>query len=254
MQDLIIDEEYSINYQLIEGEEDKPVLVFLHEGLGCIEMWKDFPTLLCAATKCPGLLYDRRGYGQSSPLGKDRDINYLHDYAVVELPKLLQAVIPDTPHILIGHSDGASMSLIYGSHAEPLLKAIVAMAPHVLVESETRVGVRLAEAAFKKNRSSGLTKYHGDKTEQIFKAWADTWLSSWFRDWNIEPLLSSIVTPVLVIHGSSDAYGTEKQVEMIVSKIPGRVEPYIISGCRHSPHLERSELVVDRIRTFLKGV
>jgi pimeloyl-ACP methyl ester carboxylesterase len=251
MQYITIDEEYSLNYQLIGGEEGKPVLVFLHEGLGCIEMWKEFPTLLCAATKCPGLLYDRRGYGQSSPLGKDRDIEYLHEYAAKELPALLQAVIPDTPHILVGHSDGASISLIYGSQGEPLLKAIVAMAPHVFVESETRAGVRLAETAFKRNRAGGLTKYHGDKTEQIFKAWTETWLSSWFRDWNIEPLLSSIVSPVLIIHGSNDAYGTEKQVDAIASKVPGRVKPYIISGCSHSPHLERPQLVVDRICKFL---
>lgn len=98
-----------------------------------------------------------------------------------------------------------------------------------------------------------MRKYHGDKTEQIFNAWAKTWLSSWFRNWNIEPLLSSIVSPVLVIHGSNDVYGTEKQVEAIVAGIPGRVEPYIIPGCSHSPHLERPELVVEKINTFLDG-
>lgn len=149
MQYLTNDEKYSIAYQHIEGEAGKQVLVFLHEGLGCIGMWKEFPSLLCAATKCPGLLYDRRGYGQSSLLGKGGDIDYLHEYASKELPELLPAVIPDSPHILVGYSNGASIGrLIYGSRGELLLKAIVAIVPHVFVEPESRAGVYLADTAF----------------------------------------------------------------------------------------------------------
>ena len=111
MPELNIDENHSLNYNLIHGVKGKPYLVFLHEGLGCEAMWEDFPELLCKTTGCPGLIYDRLGYGRSSPLHRAYTVHYMHDYALKELPTLLETVIPDTPFILIGHSDGGSIRL-----------------------------------------------------------------------------------------------------------------------------------------------
>jgi len=251
---LLVAENISLRYQFIEGATDKPYLVFLHEGLGCIEMWKDFPALLCASTGCPGLVYDRRGYGGSSPMGGDRKLTYLHEYGLEELPNLLQSVIPNASHIVVGHSDGATIGLIYGSLQEPLLHGIVAMAPHVFVEPETVEGVRLADMAYQQRGAGGLRKYHGDKTDQVFTAWADTWQSGWFREWNIEPLLPSITCPVLVFHGCDDVYGTKRQAEAISAHGLAWVELEILSNCGHFPHLEQSEIVVKRICTFLSGL
>ena len=241
----------TIRYTLLDGDPARPYLVFLHEGLGCIEMWKDFPELLCNKTHCPGLLYDRSGYGQSSPLRKKRDINYVHDYALRELPGVIQGVIPGKPFILIGHSDGASIGLIFGSEKSKLLRGIVTEAAHVFLEPKTIQGIRIADDVYEREGAKGLEKYHADNTHNIFKAWSDTWLSTWFKDWNIESLLPSISCPLLVIQGSDDAYGTDKQVEAIISQVSGPVTSHIISNCGHAPHLECPEAVLGIMQEFI---
>ena len=233
---------------------DKPYLVFLHEGLGCEAMWKGFPKLLCKTTGCRGLVYDRLGYGKSSPLNQKRTLHYLYEYALKELPKLLETVIPDTPFILIGHSDGGSICLIYGAKRPSLLKAIITEAAHVFVEPETIVGIRSADTARAKGMLRGLSKYHGDKTETVFKAWSETWLSSWFKDWNIECLLPDIEAPLLAIQGADDQYGTKKQVNSIVSKASGYVQQEIVENCGHTPHSEAQTLVLELMSVFIAEI
>ena len=205
--------ETDIYYELIEGDPAKPCLVFLHEGLGCCAMWKDFPAQLCQATGCRGLLYDRHGYGQSSPLAARRQLHYLHDYALCELPQVLAALLPGQDHFLIGHSDGGSIALIYAAQQPPRLRGIITEAAHVFVEGITLDGIRVADAAFGEGKLRALAKYHGDKTETIFKAWSDTWLSYGFQFWNIEYLLPSVECPALVVQGSEDQYGSAAQVD-----------------------------------------
>jgi pimeloyl-ACP methyl ester carboxylesterase len=251
---LEIDNSRHLYYQLIQGDRDKPHLVFLHEGLGCSTMWKGFPGQLCKATGCPGLVYDRLGYGKSAQLNHTRSIHYLHEYALIELPELLKTVIPHTPFILIGHSDGGSISLIYGAERPALLKGIITEAAHVFVEPETIAGIKVADKAWAKGLLQGLSKYHGDKTEAIFKAWSVTWLSSEFKSWNIEYLLPGITAPLLVIQGADDHYGTMAQVSAIASQSSGDARQEVIEDCGHAPHLEARAVVLGLMAGFVTRI
>ncbi len=254
MPNLKIHDESHLYYHLIPGKAENPHLVFLHEGLGCTAMWQGFPEKLCAATGCPGLVYDRLGYGKSSPLTHARSIHYLHEYALIELPKLLKTVIPHTPFILIGHSDGGSISLIYGAGRPALLKGIITEAAHVFVEPETIAGIKVADDAWEKGRLQGLSKYHGDKTETIFKAWSVTWLSSGFMSWNIEYLLPCITAPLLVIQGADDHYGTLAQVKAIAAQSSGDARQEIVENCGHAPHLEAQSVVLALMADFVAQI
>ena len=251
MPNLKIDKNDKLFYKLIQGDRSMPYLVFLHEGLGCIAMWKDFPTALCTATGCPGLVYDRLGYGKSSPLNESRSVNYLHKYALQELPYLLKEVIPDTPFILIGHSDGGSISLIFAAERPTFLKGVITEAAHVFVDNETIAGIKVANEAWAQGKLKGLEIYHGDKTETLFKAWSETWLTEWFRHWNIEYLLPSIEIPVLVIQGAEDQYGSTEQVKSIAAKLSGHVQFEIIEDCAHVPHLEAQPVVIGLMSDFI---
>jgi pimeloyl-ACP methyl ester carboxylesterase len=249
--DLILRKHYNLHYQRIEGDKDKPVLVFLHEALGCTAMWRDFPELLCRATGCAGLLYDRLGHGKSSPLQEDRTIHYLHDLALQELPLLLEKLIPRKPYILIGHSDGGSIALLFGAARPSLLQGIITEAAHVFVDEETLTGIQTALQAWQKGKLAGLYAYHGKNTETIFTAWHKTWLSSWFRSWNIEYALPSITAPVLALQGKNDQYGSLDQVRAITSGASPQARSAIIAGCAHIPHLEAQSTVVDLMARFI---
>jgi len=251
---LSITEDCSLSYNLIHGGRNNPYLVFLHEGLGCEAMWEGFPELLCKNTGCPGLVYDRLGYGKSSPLNRAHTVHYMHEYALRELPKLLETVIPDMPFILIGHSDGGSISLIYGAERPSLLKGIITVAAHVFVERETIARIRSADEAWDRGMLRGLLKYHGDKTETIFKAWSTTWLTGWFKHWNIEYLLPSIEAPLLVIQGANDQYGSIDQVHSIVSNSSGHAQLEMVDNCGHAPHLEAQPVTLELMSKFVAQI
>ena len=176
----------------------------------------------------------------------------MHDYALNELPALLDKVIPDKPFILVGHSDGGSIALIFAAQKSALLKGIITEAAHIFVEPETVAGIEVADKAWEQGKLQGLSKYHGDKTENIFKAWCDTWLTPWFKCWNIEYLLPSIDAPLLVIQGADDQYGSIAQVRNIVSKSAGLAQSEIIEQCGHAPHQESQEQVLKLMTTFVK--
>ncbi len=240
-----------LQYERVAGGGARPCLVFLHEGLGCIEMWGDFPQQLCAATGCPGLIYDRAGYGRSASLEHPRSIHYMHEAALAELTHVLEALIPGQDYILVGHSDGGSIALIHAAERPPQLKGVITEAAHVFVEAITLEGIRRADAAYEAGKLQGLARFHGDKTPIIFKAWSDTWLSPWFAYWNLEYLLPSIHCPLFVIQGRDDQYGTLAQVDTIVGKVAGPAEAAIVDGCAHSPHKENPPRLLSLMGAFI---
>ncbi|ABB33610.1 alpha/beta hydrolase fold protein [Geobacter metallireducens RCH3] len=240
-----------IYYELIDGEPDRPHLVFIHEGLGCAAMWKGFPHQLCRETGCPGLLYDSLGYGKSSPLDGPMNLHFLHRYALIELPAVIEQLIPEKEYVLIGHSDGGSIGLIAAAERPLRLKGLIAEAAHVFVEEKTLAGIRATVDAFRAGKLRGLFRYHGDKTEELFTAWSGAWLSDGFRPWNIEYALPSIACPVLVIQGTEDNYGTVAQVDTIMAKVPD-ARKVMIEGCGHVPHLERSAEVLGLMAEFVE--
>jgi len=252
MERLVIGPNQEVQHEVIPGGKDLPVLVFLHEGLGSIGQWRDFPRQLCQRTKCPGLVYDRIGHGGSSPLAHKRTIHYLHAHALMELPRVLEALIPGRPYLLIGHSDGGSIALIAGAERSPLLRGIVTMAAHVRVEACSLAGIEEAKRKFVQEKMRlSLQRYHGEQTDALFHAWAETWTSPWFRSWNIEYLLPAIEAPLLVLQGRQDQYGTRDQVERIVSLSGGAATPLLLEDCGHTPHLEFPELCLDLMACFI---
>ena len=245
------DPPHQLYYLLLDGNSALPYLVFLHEGLGCTAMWGDFPAKLCAATDCPGLVYDRLGHGQSSPLIHKRTMRYLHDSALCELPQLLHKIIPQTPYILIGHSDGGSISLISGAERAPLLRGIITEAAHIVVEERTLRAIKTTDAAWAGGKLKSLTKYHGDKTNTLCHAWSGTWLSDCFSSWNIEYLLPSIRAPLLVIQGTDDQYASANHASRIAAQTGGSARVEMVKGCAHVPHREAQAVVLQLMVEFI---
>ncbi len=239
-----------LHYELIEGDARKPLLVFLHEGLGCIGMWKEFPERLCAATGCTGLVYERQGYGLSSSQPAPRNIHYLHQFALVELPAVMERLAPGREHILVGHSDGGSIALIYAAARPQGLRAVISAAAHVFVEDITIEGIRTVLAAHSAGKMRALARYHGDKAQQVFSSWADTWLAPWFRRWNIEYLLPAIACPLLAMQGGDDHYGSGAQMDAIERSTPG-ARQLLLPGCGHSPHIEQPEATLQAMAAFI---
>lgn len=229
------------------------VIVFLHDSFGCIKLWRDFPEKLCQSSGCGGIVYDRQGYGESSPFTQSRRIDYLEKEADVLIDLLEQ--VGGSNFVLFGHSDGGSIALIAasklgGDNAHSPVKAVITEGAHVFVEERTLEGIRVA-CRQKDALLRRLSRYHGNKTESVFTAWADTWLSSEFRGFNIEQMLPRITCPVLVIQGADDEYGTEKQVDAIVSQVSGPAQKRMITGVGHTPHKDAAEETIGTIASFV---
>jgi len=243
---------HRLEYRLIPAAKPNvPFLVFLHEGLGSIGLWRDFPDRVAAATGCAVLLYSRYGFGRSDILIEEpRKPDYLHAEALDVLPRVLDHFGIVEP-ILIGHSDGASIALIYAAASGQPLKGIVAEAAHVFVEEITLAGIRDAVHAWNTTElPSRLARHHTD-AERTFRGWHEIWLAPAFRDWNIEHLLPAITCPTLVIQGEGDEYGTLEQVEKIVRQVSGPVEKLALANCGHTPHRDQAETVLNAIMWFV---
>jgi pimeloyl-ACP methyl ester carboxylesterase len=230
---------HCLEYVLLEPQDApvvrRPVLVFLHEGLGSVALWKDFPVEVAAATGCPALVYSRYGYGKSDPLRGSRDVDYMHREALEVLPQVLDHFKIGSA-VLVGHSDGASIALIYAGAGKRSLSGVVAMAPHVFVEDITVKSIAEAKTAFERtDLAQKLGRYHDDVVS-AFIGWNDIWLHPDFRSWNIEEYLPGIVVPVLLIQGEDDQYGTMAQVSAVARQVSGPVETIMLPGCGHSPH------------------
>ncbi len=228
-----------------------PVLVFLHEGLGCIEFWRDFPSRLAEATDLEALVYDRQGYGGSSPADAPRGADYLHVEALEYLPAVLRAEGIERA-VLVGHSDGGSIALIHAAH-HPQTVACITEAAHIFVEEITLAGIRAADGIYREtDLSEKLSRYHGEKTDQVFRAWVETWLSAEFRNWNIEAELPRVRVPVLAMQGKDDEYGTPAQVRGIVEGVNGPAEACLISDCGHTPHKEQPDKALAAMAEFIR--
>jgi pimeloyl-ACP methyl ester carboxylesterase len=230
-----------------------PVLVFLHEGLGCVALWKDFPDQVAQATGLPALVYSRIGYGGSSPCSLPRPITYMHDEGEAGLPDLL-AALGIQSHILIGHSDGASIALIYaGARERDGLKGVAVMAPHVFCEDVSVRSIRAADKAYAEgDLKARLAKYHGDNVDCAFRGWCESWLNPEFHHWNIEGYVDRITAPVLVIQGEDDEYGTAAQVESIRRR--AGAQTLLIPGCGHSPQRDQPAATLKALAGFIHSL
>jgi len=234
--------------------ENKPTIVFLHDSLGCTQLWRDFPARLALQTQCNVLVYDRLGYGKSFPmLTCERENNYMEQEADLLNDLLKELNINDI--ILFGHSDGGTIALIFAAKYPEKVTATLCEAGHIFVEEITVNGVKDAFEAYKTtNLPERLAKYHGDKVEMMVKAWTEIWLSDRFRSWNIEYLLKDINSPLLFIQGENDEYGTLDQVEKTISQVSGTAEKFIIPNIGHTPHKEIPDAVLQKSTEFISSI
>lgn len=234
-----------------------PYIVFLHDSLGCIALWRDFPARLAAVVPANYMIYDRRGYGGSDPMADEpRQTDYMETEADI-LVSLLDKLGIERPW-LFGHSDGGTIALLAAARYPERFRGIITEGAHVFVEEITLDGIALAKEQYRStNLRERLERYHGANTQALFDAWTETWLSPAYRDWNIEHFLPSVQCPALVIQGVEDEYGSAAQVAAIVDKTGGPAEACMVVNAGHSPHRQNELWLIDRccafIHTYDKG-
>lgn len=231
------------------AQAGRPALFLLHEGLGCVAMWRHFPEKLAAATGCRVIAWSRAGYGASQAYPEPRTPRYMHREALEALPALLAALQIECP-LLVGHSDGASIALIFAGAFTAQTCGVVAMAPHEFVEEETLAGILAAKTTWTATDwPHKLARYHDD-APRVFNDWNDTWLSPAFCNWNIEEYLPQIRCPVLALQGEDDEYATMRQIEVIAEKVPG-TQLLKLAKCGHSPQRDQEAAVLEAIAAFV---
>ncbi len=255
----------SIEHQWLSGPPDSALMVFLHEGLGSVSMWRDFPAQLCTALGCRGLVYSRPGYGQSSPRPPQERWapDFMHRQAHEVLPALLKALEVRGPIWLVGHSDGGSIALLHaaqqgsarasaqGMTDGPSLAGLVVMAPHILVEEVSLRSIEQARLAYLQGGlREKLARHHADP-DSAFWGWNQIWLDPAFAPWSIEGELSRITVPMLAIQGLNDEYGTLEQIRGIARRAP-QTELLELPDCGHSPHRDQPQALIAGISRFFK--
>jgi pimeloyl-ACP methyl ester carboxylesterase len=224
----------------------------LHEGLGSIALWRDFPNALAKRTGCGVLVYSRYGHGESDRQAEKRQVTFMHHEGEVVLPELLDKVGIARP-ILLGHSDGGSIALIFAGKYPQRPRGLILEAPHVFVEDLSVASIAEAKGNYETtNLRARLGCYHAH-VDATFWAWNDIWLDPRFRAWNIESYLDSIRCPVLCIQGEEDEYGTRAQVDTIVAKVPG-AELLMLPNCDHSPHREQQDATLAKMVEFVAKI
>lgn len=237
---------YQIIGDLNAFKRGETPFIFLHEALGSIPQWKNFPEKLCLQQGAWAILYERLGHGKSDSFYQKRDKNYLHYEAFEILPQIVQ-YFGLKKVSLVGHSDGASIALIYASQYP--VQSIISIAAHIYVEPITIEGIEKTISVYKLKLQKLLENYHGSKTKTLFEAWHKIWLSPSFRDWSIESSLKEIKSPCLLIQGQKDPYATLDQLEDISKKIINS-NTYISSSSKHHPHLEETSACLEEIKKF----
>jgi pimeloyl-ACP methyl ester carboxylesterase len=232
-----------------------PTLVLLHEGLGCVAMWRDFPQKLAARTGYGVLAWSRPGYGKSDPVPLPRPLSYMRDDAFQLLPHVLdQAGIKKT--ILVGHSDGASIATIYaGGRQDFRVRGLALMAPHFFVEDISIKSIAAAREAYDKgDLRERLKRYHGENVDVAFRGWNDAWLDPGFRNWRIDEYVAHIRVPILIVQGRNDQYGSLAQIELAERDAYSPVETVILDRCGHSPQIDQPEATLEAIAEFVHRV
>jgi pimeloyl-ACP methyl ester carboxylesterase len=253
-----------IEYQWIgSADSTKPLIVFLHEGLGSVAMWKDFPQLLCDAANCRGLVYSRPGYGKSTPRAKSDawQPDFMHRQAFEVLPILFKALDIDTvanPPILYGHSDGGSIALLFAARYPSNTLTTIVAAPHIFVEDISISSIEAAKIAYltatnpATDLRSKLSRYH-DNLDSAFWGWNDIWLNPAFRHWNLTQAIKTITCPLLATQGLDDEYGTLEQIRSIKRILPN-TQLLELPNCGHSPHKDQTTALIDACVSFLHSV
>ena len=246
-----------IEHQWLRREDAAaPLMVFLHEGLGSVSMWRDFPQALCEALQCRGLVYSRPGYGQSTPRALDAPLapDFMHRQAHEVLPALLRALgvdaTTDKPWLL-GHSDGGSIALLYAAHFPDAVAGAVVLAPHIVVEDISVASIAEARTAYEQtDLRQRLSRHHAD-VDSAFWGWNDIWLHPAFRNWNITQELASITCPLLAVQGVNDEYGTLEQIRPLAQVTPqcALVE---LADCGHSPHKDQKDRLIAAVHKFFQ--
>ena len=234
-----------VEYEWV-GAETGPVMVFLHEGLGSLSMWRDFPARLANALGRRGLVYSRPGYGKSTPRAADErwDVDFMHRQAREVLPKVLEATVAGAePFWIYGHSDGGSVALLHASMFPERVAGLVVAAPHVFVEDFSIAAIEQARVAYVETDLRAKLARHHEDVDSAFWGWTDIWLHQPFRAWNIESELAVIRAPVLAIQGVDDEYGTLEQIHRVVRRVPG-AELLELEHCGHSPHRDQPDAVI----------
>jgi pimeloyl-ACP methyl ester carboxylesterase len=243
---------HEIEYDLLNPDGEAPWVVFLHEGLGCIDLWRGFPDDVAAATGRPVLVYSRYGYGTSDVFTEPRGVDFMHHEALVTLPEVLRSFGIERP-ILVGHSDGASIALIYAGAGHPVA-GIAAFAPHVFVEPEAIASIEVARERFATtDLANRMGRYHRDPVA-TFRGWNDIWLDPAFKEWDITEYLPQISCPVLLVQGLDDEYGTLAQLDTVEKAVTGPVERLELSDCRHSPHIDRRPETLQATTRFISSI
>jgi pimeloyl-ACP methyl ester carboxylesterase len=238
-----------IEYRMVPGDAARPTLVFLHEGLGAMALWRDFPDRVAGRLGARALIYSRFGYGQSDGLMATRTIRFMHEEALDVLPALLEQLRIDRP-LLVGHSDGASIALIHAAASGRPVAGLVLMAPHVFVEPICVESIsRIRETYRTSDLRARLGKYHAH-VDDAFLGWADTWLLPEFRAWSIEDLLPAVTAPMLLVQGRDDEYGTLAQLDRIEAGVRGPTQRLVLESCGHSPQRDQAAAVLEAIGAF----
>jgi pimeloyl-ACP methyl ester carboxylesterase len=233
-----------------------PLLVFLHEGLGSVSMWKDFPDRLCRAAGCRGLVYSRPGYGQSTPRAADEQWapDFMHRQSREVLPALLAALGVDAgaaPPWLFGHSDGGSIALLHAAMFPDRVAGLVVLAPHILVEDLSIASIEQARLAYEDGGlRQGLSRHHADP-DSAFRGWNGVWLSPRFRSWNITDELAAIRAPLLAVQGLDDVYGTLAQIRGLQGPVP-HTQLLELPACGHSPHRDQRDALIAAVTRFIQ--
>lgn len=229
--------------------EDAPTIVLLHEGLGCLGLWRDLPQRLTAATGFGVMAYSRAGYGQSDPADLPRPVDYMTQEATQILPQVLEAT-GFRRGILMGHSDGATIALEYAGRVfDPRVRGLVVMAPHTFTEPMGLTEIARARDAFDTGLRDRMAKWHAD-ADHTFRGWNDAWLNPAFAAWNVAEVIDYLRIPSLAIQGREDQYGTLAQIAEIESRSYAPVEPLILDACRHAPHQDRPDAVLAAVADF----
>ncbi|RCK36098.1 alpha/beta hydrolase [Thalassospira xiamenensis] len=236
---------------------DAPTILFLHEALGTIRMWRDFPARLATATGHPVIVYERRGHGKSDPHGPDdipRPVDFHNTETDIYLHGLISGLGLDRP-ILFGHSDGATIALKYAARFPNNVRAVISEAAHVFVEDVTIAGINEAASIYAKTDwKSKLERHHFFQTDAVFRAWVDTWRQPAFRDWQMIDELPNITCPLLVIQGNDDQFGSDDQVHIICDKVSGAATKMILADCGHIPHFDQPDQIIDASQKLLRQI